>query len=166
MRSLFRRAQGAPELSVQVFPQATVAGPGISGIAANVRIATDFGPVPAMLLRPRDRVQTADGGYSVVDKIGTLSFEEDFLTDNPKAQGILIRAGALGGGIPRADIIVAPQQWIGADPKRMGAEFAMAENCLGIPGVSRLAPSGDLTFHQLALSGPAVILAEGVRIQV
>ena len=166
MRSLFRRAPSGPELSVLEFPRAGAAGQGISGITANVRIATDFGPVPAMLLRPRDRVQTADGGYSPVDSIGTLSFEEECLADNPGAQGILIEAGSLGGGLPRADIVVAPQQKIGADPKRLGADFAKAEDCLGMPGVSRLAAKGDLTYHQPALSGPAVILAEGVRIQV
>ncbi|TKW64883.1 MAG: Hint domain-containing protein, partial [Paracoccus denitrificans] len=50
-----------------------------------------------------------DGGPQAIRWIGTRHLDAATLADNPKLRPVRIRAGALGEGLPQADLIVSPQ---------------------------------------------------------
>ena len=69
-------------------------------------IATDRGDHPVETLSVGDRVLVASGIAEAVRWIGRRSYAGRFLTANPKVQPIRFRAGSLGDGLPRRDLLV------------------------------------------------------------
>ena len=130
-----------------------------------MRVETDFGPVPVMLLRPRDRLRTVGGGFVQLKSIERTAFEAEVLESFPAAAAVTIEAGVFGSGLPRQTVSVAPHQTIAGDPLRKGGETVRAEDCLGHPGVRRAA-HGETVYHVLTCETPAKILAEGLEIRV
>lgn len=85
---------------------------GITGIESKTRIMTSFGAVPAYLVRVNDTVRTSDGAYRKVLRIDVLKFDRHFLEAYPDALPILIGANAIRQGLPRHDIVLAPDQML------------------------------------------------------
>lgn len=74
--------------------------------ADDVMIRTADGQVPVQDLRVGDRVATLDDGPQPIRWIGRIDVD---LAAMPRMRPIRIRAGALGGGLPQADLLVSPQ---------------------------------------------------------
>ncbi|MBK4216559.1 Hint domain-containing protein [Paracoccus caeni] len=74
--------------------------------AAGTQIRTVNGEMKVEDLLPGDLVVTADHGPLPIRWIGQAEID---LQANPKLRPIRIRAGALGQGMPEADLIVSPQ---------------------------------------------------------
>ena len=72
-------------------------------------ILTDRGDVPVEALEAGNRVVTAAGACRAIRWIGTRSYVGRFLTINPNVQPIRFRAGSLGDGLPRRDLLVSPE---------------------------------------------------------
>lgn len=102
------------------------------------RIDTDRGPVAAGMLRPGDRVQTADNGYQPLRWIGRSDLPGLARTAR-NLHPVRIRAHAFGPGRPARDIAVSPQHRF----------------CLG---------GGGLVFHEDELLAPAKGLVDGARV--
>ncbi|TKW63553.1 MAG: Hint domain-containing protein [Paracoccus denitrificans] len=76
---------------------------------ADALIRTPTGEAAAADLAIGDLVETRDGGPQAIRWIGTRHLDAATLADNPKLRPVRIRAGALGEGLPQADLIVSPQ---------------------------------------------------------
>ena len=76
---------------------------------ADALIRTVSGEVPAGELSVGDLVETADAGPRAIRWIGRRTLDAAMLEANPKLRPIRICKGALGAGLPEADLIVSPQ---------------------------------------------------------
>ncbi|MFB2531728.1 Hint domain-containing protein [Paracoccus sp. p3-h83] len=72
-------------------------------------IDTARGPVAIEDLGIGDLVMTRDRGAQPIRWIGQRAIEADELEANPNLRPVRIRAGALGAGLPAADLVVSPQ---------------------------------------------------------
>ncbi len=72
-------------------------------------IATPTGERLVEDLREGDRIITRDNGFQEIRWVGRRDLSGRELTHAPHLKPILIRAGALGEGLPEHDIVVSPQ---------------------------------------------------------
>ncbi|GAB5446128.1 Hint domain-containing protein [Gymnodinialimonas sp.] len=77
--------------------------------ARGTKIATKYGTFAIEDLAEGDRVMTLDNGYCPIRWIGSCTLDAISLTLKPKLKPIRIKAGALGRGMPDADLLVSPQ---------------------------------------------------------
>ena len=85
----------------------TVENTGVICFTPGTRIATDRGPVPVELIRPGDRLQTADDGFQPVIWDGRRTLGARDLAAAPNLRPILIQPGSvLGNAVP---LLVSPQ---------------------------------------------------------
>jgi Ca2+-binding RTX toxin-like protein len=71
-------------------------------------IATPKGEVPVENLRAGDRVITRDNGIQELRWVGRKDMAWADLLSNPHLKPVLVRAGALGNGLPERDMLVSP----------------------------------------------------------
>ena len=106
-------------------------------------IDTNRGAVAVEHLVVGDRVLTRDNGFQTVRWAGAKSLGTADLQANPSLQPVLIRQGALGHGLPLADMRVSPQHRMLLTGARAELLFGEAEvlapalYLVGIPGVER-----------------------------
>ncbi len=133
--------------------------------ATGTLIATARGDVPVERLESGELVPTADHGMQPLRWIGR--HEREFATREDRHRPILIRAGALGAGAPRRDLVVSPQHRIvvsGPEVREMfGVDeaLALAKSLLTRPGVRVMRGRRRIVYHSLLFERHEVILAEG-----
>jgi hypothetical protein len=79
---------------------------------SGTRIQTSRGQLKVEELRVGDLVLTLDSGYQPIRWIGSRKLDAIDLRFNAKFRPIRIRAGALGDGLPKEDLLVSPQHRI------------------------------------------------------
>jgi hypothetical protein len=137
----------------------------LPGFCGQARVTTSFGDLPLQALRLRDPLRTTSGNFAPVRHVDALKLDEEFLARFPDAQPILIRAGALGPGRPRSDILVSPHQRLGVGDTSFRPDFRMARDLLDRPGVIRR-PEMLLTYYVFHCGEPQVVTIEGVPVPV
>lgn len=137
----------------------------LDGFGPMMKVSTSFGDVPAQVLRERDQVRTATGGFSPIAKVNRYVLEADIFNKCPDAVPILIRAGALGPGLPKHDIMVSPRQKLAVGQTAIGARFFEAADVLNRPGVMRK-PEAMFTYTRFECTSPVVVKAEGIWAKV
>lgn len=73
------------------------------------RILTKIGEKPIETLEEGDLVLTRDKGYQPIRWIGSRVLSSHDLAAQPNFNPVIIRAGALGSGLPERDMMVSPQ---------------------------------------------------------
>lgn len=135
----------------------------IVGFGPMSRITTSFGEVFAQTLRKGDRVRTKEGNYLRITAVNRMTLDADYLRYHPAALPVVIRAGALGQGLPVADLTLAPYQSVNQHQRIPGGKFARAIDAIGRPQVYRK-PEPIITYTTFHCGRPATIQCEGVWI--
>lgn len=116
-------------------------------------IATPKGERLVEDLREGDRVITRDNGLQEIRWVGRRDLNADELHRAPHLQPVLIRAGALGHGLPERDMMVSPQHRMLIQHERNALYFderevlAAARHLTGMDGVDTVATRATSYIH-------------------
>jgi len=130
------------------------------------RIATPRGERMVEELRVGDRVITRDNGLQEIRWIGHRALSGSELRDAPHLRPVMIRAGALGHGLPLHDMMVSPQHRMLLNSERAALYFedrevlASARHLTGMDGVDR-APARETTYIHFMFDQHEVVLSNG-----
>ena len=133
----------------------------VPGFHGKARVATNFGDLPVMGLRVRDRVRTISGEYKPVQWIDEIRLDEAFLEGFPEAQPVRIAKGAFGAAVPAADLLLSPAQRLVLKKEWVRSEAKPASALLQRPNVFRANLPG-LSYYLFHCGGDDVVLVEGV----
>ena len=119
-------------------------------------LLTDRGEVSVEALEVGDVLVTASGQHRPVRWMGRRAYAGRFLAANPQVQPVRFRAGSLGGGLPRRDLVVSPDHAMFIDGVLIPAR------CL-VNGTTVLRARGlaHVEYIHVELDAHDVILAEG-----
>lgn len=137
----------------------------LPGFGPMTRISTSFGDVHAQVLRERDMIRTATGNLKPVRWVDRLKLDNDFLAKTPGATAVMIRAGALGKGLPKADVVISPAQEIALGLHGSDGQFRTAGSLLGRPGIVRK-PEEIMTYTRFHCGEPVCVKMEGIWARV
>ncbi|WP_347309833.1 Hint domain-containing protein [Defluviimonas sp. SAOS-178_SWC] len=129
-------------------------------------IVTGRGECPVEELRPGDRVVTRDSGVQTVLWTGACTYGWRDLGLLPVLRPVLIRAGALGRGLPARDLLLSPNHRLLVQSRGEGGTVAeeglvAAADLVGRPGIDTVAPV-SVSYLQVLFSRHEAILADGV----
>ncbi|TRD15522.1 Hint domain-containing protein [Palleronia caenipelagi] len=130
-------------------------------------IRTFDGDRPIEELVPGDRVLTLDFGYQPLKWIGGRVLSRQMLDQHPRLTPIRIRAGALGPGLPQADLLVSPQHRIlvrSAIALRMfgTAEVLIPANkLLVLPGIDIAEDASGVEYIHMLFDRHQVVFSNG-----
>lgn len=143
------------------------AGVDVVCFAAGTMVLTARGLRAVQTLAPGDLVVTRDRGLQPLRWIGLQSIKAADLAQNPKLLPIRLRAGALGAGLPRRDLLLSSQHRVMLNSpivERMTkhpAALAAAKDLLGADGIEIAAQTTAVTYVHLLFDHHEVIYAEG-----
>lgn len=135
---------------------------------SDVMIETARGPVAAGALAVGQLVRTRDGGLQPIRWIGRRHLGAAELGANPNLRPIVIRKGALGAGLPQADLVVSPQHRILLRSKIAQRMFgtdevlAAAKQLLQIDGID-IAPQAEVTYVHFLFDDHQIVTANGAE---
>ena len=136
----------------------------LPGFGPMTRISTSFGEVHAQALRERDMIRTQTGALKEIKFIDRMKLDTELMKKVTEAQAILIRSGALGDGLPKADVVVSPSQRVGIG-RHGDIRFLKASELLGRPGVVRK-PEEIMTYTMFHCGEPVVARCEGLWMHI
>ncbi|MFA3919976.1 Hint domain-containing protein [Ruegeria hyattellae] len=135
--------------------------------SSGTHIMTGEGEVEVQNLKVGDVVLTADNVSKPIAWIGSRELSASDLRRAPSLRPIRIRAGALGNGKPKADLIVSPQHRILVKSKialRMfdnSEVLIAAKHLLGIDGIDVMENATGVTYWHFAFDQHEIVFAEG-----
>ncbi len=91
------------------FADATVPTSSIACFTRGTMIATPSGDAAVETLAIGDLVVTATGAHRPIKWLGRRSYAGRFFLANPQVRPIRFRAGCLGNGLPRRDLMISPE---------------------------------------------------------
>lgn len=130
-------------------------------------IATNHGECPIETLSIGDNVQTLQGTSKPIRWIGRRQFDAKQLKKNPKLRPVRITAGALGNGLPRADLLVSRQHRILVSSKIALRMFGVSDVLIAaiklaeLPGIFVDEDVDSVEYIHVLFDKHEVILAEG-----
>ena len=129
------------------------------------RLLTDSGPRQVTDIAAGDRVMTRDNGLQPVLWVGQRRFDWRALGLNPLLRPVTVRAGALGDGLPDADLTLSPNHRIlfatrDADGDR-DEGFVPVRDLGARPGVDVSAPA-SVTYVQVLFDRHEAVLSNGL----
>ena len=138
---------------------------GYPGILGPTHVSTNFGEVPAHLIRVRDRLRTKTGGYLPVLRIDEYKLDEGFLAHQPDAKPIVIKACTFGPGAPARDAYFSPGQTILKPSSGVRHELMCAGDVSSLQyALDRSV--GILSYFVFHLPDEALIRCEGIWIRM
>ena len=144
---------------------------GVPCFSAATLIETARGPVAAGDLAVGDMVRTRDAGLQPIRWIGRRALDAAALERAPHLRPIRIRAGALGQGLPEADVLVSPQHRVLISSRiaeRMFGErqiLVAAKQLLLIDGIDVAGDVDFVEYFHLLFDRHQIIFAEGAPME-
>ena len=129
-------------------------------------IATPRGERLVEELQVGDKIITRDNGIQEIAWVGHKEMAGTALARNPHLKPILIRAGALGGGLPERDMIVSPNHRVLVASEKTQLYFeerevlAAAKHMTGAPGISAI-DTMRTTYIHFMFERHEVVLSNG-----
>jgi len=130
-------------------------------------IQTQKGQVAVEDLKVGDAVKTLDNGYQPISWIGSRYLNDIDLMVNPHLKPIKIKAGALGAGIPQADLTVSPQHRIlvrSVVARRMfGVSEVLipAKKLLDIEGIDVVQNTSEVAYRHFLFERHEIVFSNG-----
>ncbi|RBI70555.1 type I secretion protein [Roseovarius sp. TE539] len=130
-------------------------------------IATPYGERPVEDLRPGDRVITRDNGLQEIRWAGRRDLGTAELGAAPHMRPVLIRAGALGRGLPERDMLVSPQHRVLMNNDKTALYFedrevlAAAKHLTGLEGVDEVREASGVSYIHFMFDQHEVVLSNG-----
>lgn len=129
-------------------------------------IATKRGEKPVQQLKTGDMVFTRDNGAQELRWIGRRNLTRQELTKMPQHFPVLIKAGALGDGVPQRDMMVSPNHRMLITSEIAEVMFGESEvlvaakHLVGLDGVEP-APVSKVSYIHMMFEQHEVVLADG-----
>ena len=130
-------------------------------------IETPEGPRAVETLVPGDWVRTKDNGAQKIVWVGRRSLSAQDLAANEALWPIRIRAGALGRGLPKRDLLVSPQHRMLVVSRIAERMFGRAEvlvaakHLVGLPGIEQVSDCDGIEYLHFMCAKHEVVFAEG-----
>lgn len=156
------KVNGFDTFEIGIVPDATVVC-----FCDGTLIDTPDGPRAVETLRQGDLVLTLDHGAQPIRWIGSTGLDRVDLTLAPKRKPVLIRAGALGAGLPRRDLMVSRQHRIlfrtNTAVDRFGTDELLipAIKLVGRPGIEIVEEAADVRYWHILLDRHELLFSEG-----
>ena len=137
--------------------------------AAGTLIETADGPRAVEELKIGDLVETRDNGLQPIRWAGMRHLSAADLEANPKLRPIRIRKGALGSGLPAADLVVSPQHRVlvrSRIAQRMfGADEVLvaARQLCQIDGIDIAGDAEGVSYHHIMFDRHEVVISNGAE---
>jgi autotransporter passenger strand-loop-strand repeat protein len=129
---------------------------GVACYCAGTAILTPSGEVAVEALAAGDRVVTADGRSEPVVWVGRRSYAGRFLAGQPHLLPVRFRAGSLGGGLPRRDLLVSP-----CHAMLLDGLLVQAGSLTNGSSITQERGAARVDYVHIELARHDVILAEG-----
>lgn len=132
-------------------------------------VRTPEGDLPIDDLRAGSLVMTRDHGPQTVRWIGTVTLTEADLRRAPALRPVVIAAGALGPGVPAAELRLSPQHRVLLRSKIAARMFGTEEmliaatRLIGQDGISLAAGTGPVTYLHLMFDQHELLFANGAE---
>ena len=129
-------------------------------------IATPKGERLVEDLKPGDRIITRDNGIQEIAWVGHKEITGKQLVKNPHLRPILIKAGALGNGLPERDMMVSPNHrlLVASELTQLYFEenevLAAAKHMVGAPGIHAVDVM-QTTYVHFMFAQHEVVLSNG-----
>ena len=136
----------------------------LPGFGPMTRISTSFGEVHAQALRERDMIRTQSGQLKEIQFVDRVKLDAGFMQQVTDAHSVLIRAGAFGDGLPKADVVLSPGQRVGFG-RHGDIRFLKASELVGRPGIVRK-PEEIMTYTMFHCGEPVVARCEGLAVHI
>ncbi len=130
------------------------------------RIATPKGERLVEELEVGDRIITRDNGIQEIKWLGRRDLAARELTSAPHLQPVLIRQGALGGGLPERDMLVSPNHRVLVANDKTALYFeerevlVAAKHLTGLEGVDTV-EVGEVSYIHFMFEQHEVVLSDG-----
>lgn len=137
--------------------------------ARGTLIETEAGPVAVEDLAVGTMVVTRDHGLQELRWIGSRVLGSKMLDVNPNMRPIRISAGALGGGLPKRDLLVSPQHRILVRSRIAQKMFGAAEvlvaakQLLQIEGIDIAQDVQGVEYFHFLFDRHEVVISEGAE---
>ncbi|WFE73946.1 Hint domain-containing protein [Roseinatronobacter sp. S2] len=132
---------------------------------AGTLIDTAEGRKPVEQIKVGDLVMTRDNGYLPVVWSGSRDLTAQDLSEKPDYNAVIIRAGALGDGMPQRDLRVSPWHRVLISGQRSELLFGEHEvlvpalHLVGQPGIER--DTAPVTYVHVMFNSHQIIRGEG-----
>ncbi len=116
-------------------------------------VATPRGEIAVEKLKVGDRVVTRDNGFQEIQWVGHKKVTRKSFADDPGLKPILIRAGAIGKGLPERDMMVSPNHRMLLIGMALAIEFqepevlVAAKHLVGRDGIHRVEMLSTTYIH-------------------
>jgi hypothetical protein len=136
----------------------------LPGFGPLTPVETDHGPYPSQALRVRDRVRLRSGRFCPIVRVDRYQLDEAFLEHNEDAQPVLVPAGRLGYGLPKAPMLLSPGQKLSVG-SASNPMFHTARDLLDA-GIAFRRPERFLTYVVFSFEEPEDVCSNGLWLRV